>query len=148
MTELEIDIPEECQWCGTTKVKLERYPKDTRQDGKWLCQFCACDFGHGKNEITKTIAAMLNQHLKAMNSDHVENKSPFVDVLEMTPQEMAEQYWTEIEKYHPLKSFWNRANETANPNDENYPYEYFKNAAVSRLTQIFLALEMLRNKKE
>ena len=54
------DIPEECDNCGREAplVRFEHYGPGHNVD--WLCPYCLCDFSHGKSDVVKSIAAMLN----------------------------------------------------------------------------------------
>ena len=54
------EMPEECDSCGS-KVNLKRFEHyGPGYNVDWLCHYCTCDFSRGKNDVVKSVAAMLN----------------------------------------------------------------------------------------
>jgi len=53
----KVEIPEECERCGTSNVKLEEYDGTRCNLRIWLCKFCAVDHRQGEN---KSIASMFH----------------------------------------------------------------------------------------
>lgn len=62
-----IDMPEECDFCQSNDVFLERYyHSGPSHNIDWVCKYCECDFSRGKNDIIKSIAAMFNLFEKSL----------------------------------------------------------------------------------
>lgn len=49
---------------------------------------------------------------------------------------IANAFFAWIETYHPLQKFWELGNAQGGPNDENYPYSYFKVIAKKKLAEL------------
>jgi len=49
---------------------------------------------------------------------------------------IANEFFAWIERYHPLQKFWEIGNAQSGPNDENYPYSYFKSIAIKKLAEL------------